>query len=614
MIDKFMHGFLDRVYDLEDYTQLEINSKLIQKIEEVIENCNNTFEFVEWLKEQGVPDEVQNILFTWKEDGTIKNLLGNLIEELKEKVEETNEKLTNENETIKAHLNNIATIPSGINIANEINTLVNNGVKCIKIPKGRYYVSEPIKLGTGVQLMGDKGSVLYTDKDITIITTKDDDINYDDIYLYGLNVTQEYSGPTSFPVINLKNANMCRVERVHCYISNSSIRSESGLKVYSTLTNAENHAGIYSILIDKCDFRNCGVDINITDSYITNTNIWGVNRKYALHLGKSSQQVNNCQFVGGDQKGAVWIEDIDDEYDIEIIKITNCYFDGSYSDVKSGIGLNAKKMRYSNISNSSFWYQKKDGMVLDGCFSNTFVGLTFEGSGRNNLTESNLNDINGYADIKIKNLTYDNIFSDIIFTANGSYHIKNKAIQGINTNTFENHYNYLTNLSILDFDKYDTNAFDFSFPYVGTNIKGTEFKQNNINGTVKIEGELQATTGFKTSVLFSHNAVVGEINEYLSPNGQTKKNYLVCNNGCLLDIGVNVETGVTSGSLTLQVFRNDDLIAEETMDSTNPYFKIANYNYGDKKIYRGDLLKVKLITTDNLNNCNYLTATINISQ
>ena len=74
MIDKFMHGFLNRVYDLEDYTQLEINSKLIQKMDEVIENCNDAFEFVDWLKDQGVPNEVQNILFTWKEDGTLENL------------------------------------------------------------------------------------------------------------------------------------------------------------------------------------------------------------------------------------------------------------------------------------------------------------------------------------------------------------------------------------------------------------------------------------------------------------------------------------------------------------------------------------------------------------
>ena len=107
MIEKFMHGFLNRVYDLEDYTQLEINSKLIQKMEEVIENCNSAFEFVEWLKEQGVPDEVQNILFTWKEDGTVENLLGNLIEELKEKVEETNANLTKDNETIKTQMETI---------------------------------------------------------------------------------------------------------------------------------------------------------------------------------------------------------------------------------------------------------------------------------------------------------------------------------------------------------------------------------------------------------------------------------------------------------------------------------------------------------------------------
>ena len=105
MIDKFMYGFLDRVYDLEDYTQLEINSKLIQKMDEVIENCNSAFEFLEWLKEQGVSDEVQNILYTWKEDGTLENLsfkkeidklrneIDNKINELKELIEQNNSEL-----------------------------------------------------------------------------------------------------------------------------------------------------------------------------------------------------------------------------------------------------------------------------------------------------------------------------------------------------------------------------------------------------------------------------------------------------------------------------------------------------------------------------------------
>ena len=74
MIDKFHYGFLDRVYELEDYTQLEINSKLIQKIDEVIENCNNAFEFMDYIKDEGLTNEVINILYTWKEDGTLENL------------------------------------------------------------------------------------------------------------------------------------------------------------------------------------------------------------------------------------------------------------------------------------------------------------------------------------------------------------------------------------------------------------------------------------------------------------------------------------------------------------------------------------------------------------
>ena len=86
MIDKFMHGFLNRVYGYDDYTQLEINSKLIQKMDEVIDNCNNAYEYVDWLKEQGLSDEVINTLITWKEDGTLENIINqNVFNELNSK-------------------------------------------------------------------------------------------------------------------------------------------------------------------------------------------------------------------------------------------------------------------------------------------------------------------------------------------------------------------------------------------------------------------------------------------------------------------------------------------------------------------------------------------------
>ena len=87
MIDKFMHGFLNSVYGYDDYTQLEINSKLIQKMDEVIENCNNAFEFMDYIKEEGLTDEVINTLLAWKEDGTLENLSNKIeIENLRNEI------------------------------------------------------------------------------------------------------------------------------------------------------------------------------------------------------------------------------------------------------------------------------------------------------------------------------------------------------------------------------------------------------------------------------------------------------------------------------------------------------------------------------------------------
>ena len=113
MIDKFMNGFLNRVYDLEDYTQLEINSKLIQKMDEVIENCNNAFEFVDWLKEQGVPDEVQSIIDTMLEDGTLENLIN--INEIDNLRNEINKNFTELSKSIDKKINELKEMINQIN-------------------------------------------------------------------------------------------------------------------------------------------------------------------------------------------------------------------------------------------------------------------------------------------------------------------------------------------------------------------------------------------------------------------------------------------------------------------------------------------------------------------
>ncbi len=144
MIEKFEHGFLNRVYGYQDYTQLEIDSKLIQKIDEIIGECNNAFEFVDWLKEQGVPEKVQEIINTMLADGTLENLINiNKINQLKTELTNninqfktsTNQSLENMNNTVDTKINENKQLinqtkadlnTSMTNYQNQTNSTINN--------------------------------------------------------------------------------------------------------------------------------------------------------------------------------------------------------------------------------------------------------------------------------------------------------------------------------------------------------------------------------------------------------------------------------------------------------------------------------------------------------
>ena len=96
MIDKFSHGFINSVYEFNDYTLNELICKLAQKMDEVITQSNESFNLLEWLKGQGLSDEVIKILEEWKENGTFNNIINkNLFNELNNAINEVNTHLDN---------------------------------------------------------------------------------------------------------------------------------------------------------------------------------------------------------------------------------------------------------------------------------------------------------------------------------------------------------------------------------------------------------------------------------------------------------------------------------------------------------------------------------------
>ena len=104
MIKGISEDILRRVYDFSDMTNEELRCKFFQKLQECIELCNNTSDILDWLKNVGLEKEVNELLKTWKEDGTLENLINidklnalktELLNKLTEDINPVNEKVSN---------------------------------------------------------------------------------------------------------------------------------------------------------------------------------------------------------------------------------------------------------------------------------------------------------------------------------------------------------------------------------------------------------------------------------------------------------------------------------------------------------------------------------------
>jgi hypothetical protein len=132
---------LRRVYDFSDMTNEELRCKFFQKLQECIELCNNSSAILEWLKNEGLEKEVNELLSQWEEDGTLENLIN--IDMLNKKLDK--EIFDNTTESIN---NNITTInkqlEQKVSFCNTITDLKNTDLKNGDIVKtlGYYNIND----------------------------------------------------------------------------------------------------------------------------------------------------------------------------------------------------------------------------------------------------------------------------------------------------------------------------------------------------------------------------------------------------------------------------------------------------------------------------------------
>lgn len=114
MIKPINETLLKRVYDFTAYTEEELRCKFIQKLEECICVCNSVSDIYEWIKEQGLADEVKKMFDEAIADGTIEKIINfdkyNALENtLTTKITTLETKHDNSISTLTTTVNNLST-------------------------------------------------------------------------------------------------------------------------------------------------------------------------------------------------------------------------------------------------------------------------------------------------------------------------------------------------------------------------------------------------------------------------------------------------------------------------------------------------------------------------
>lgn len=112
MINKIEQStFYKKIYDMEDYTINDLLCSFFKKINECIDLSNESFNYLEWLKNEGLENETSIILNNWLEDGTLEELINiNKFNELSTELTNKIDKLISDSNTTIIELSNSLTL------------------------------------------------------------------------------------------------------------------------------------------------------------------------------------------------------------------------------------------------------------------------------------------------------------------------------------------------------------------------------------------------------------------------------------------------------------------------------------------------------------------------
>ena len=91
MINQLKELEINSIYDFDNVFSInELLCKFWEKLEEVVKISNESIDILNWIKEEGLRDEVKDLLTTWKDDGTLGTIINSALEEVNSEGHATN--------------------------------------------------------------------------------------------------------------------------------------------------------------------------------------------------------------------------------------------------------------------------------------------------------------------------------------------------------------------------------------------------------------------------------------------------------------------------------------------------------------------------------------------
>ena len=502
MIDKFSHGFINSVYEFNDFTLNELICKLAQKMDEVITQSNESFNYLDWLKNEGLSDEVIGILQAWKDDGTLETLineqlfngLNTKIDENKAKLDEISSQLDTNTKFKGVTLNAIelgCDNTGAIGCSDIVQAKINEGYS-IMFPKGIFKCNITMKPkitieGSGIGVT----NIIPEDINTNVINADKSCYEYTikNLSIDGKN--EMGKGNSNIKGIYLSNVGELAQQDLEPHIEN--------IKIVNTKVGLQVDEGIRGGLFKNIKSGACVIGINhlSTDCIFTDC-VTAQTQKHGYFILKSNNTFVNCKaFIAGLGK----------------IEGAGFKLQGSYNRL-----INCESQQ--NVFES---------LHLQNANSNIIQGCILDGSGYNSKTwfpNLTYNETGGTVPISILRIYNSNSNMIDCNIINGRIDSYSKC--GLYNQYVGNDSNNDIRMTIVDTDTADTKPF---VNYILDN-DNKYFKNNNIviNGTL-----MQNKTWIQPSIIDNNVEI-------------TKGGYIVKNGICYLNMevkGLNTYTWVT---------------------------------------------------------------------